>query len=793
MDKNGKSVQRGVERNLTSSTKKRKELKKQMKTNELNMEATIYTSETVGRPENCIYAKSVVVKDLTSAKEAFSHDYVCAEYVNSYRAIKNFVSSKLLPFDIDNDHTDDESKWFTPEKVAEFFEGVPFIVHYSKNHMKEKNGRKPRPKFHIIFPIREITSEKEYSGFKARLHKIFPIVDGNALDSARFFNGTKEPLVEFYGGTKRIDEFIEEYEKATALLFDDSIPEGKRNDAMLSFAVKVLKRDGNTEGTRELYRKESERCKPPLSKQELNTVWKQALKYYESIKANPSYKVPAEYKQGQTVIFDEILPLPDVVLPEFPTDALPERVRAFCEDVTESTQTPPDMAFVSALGILALAMQRNYKVVGKADWEEQLSLYIMVIAEPSDRKSAVISQMCKVIHAFEASYNESHANELIKNHDEYARLIAKKNKIVKDIEKGKATEAEYEEIVSRIASFKILSCLTLTLDDVTNESIATKMTEQDGCIAIVSSEGGMVDIISGLYSKNVNIDVYLKGYSGDSLKVDRIGRESLYIPHPKLTILLTVQPKVLENFITNATFSGRGLTARFLYSVPKSKVGSRKFFTNEIRYESKQAFNNLVREILSEPSSPTTYIHLSGEASEKLKDFYDYFEKRLATDLKEIGSWAGKLCGNILRFSAILTRARGVKYSEFTGKESTESDAVWIVQKEDMENAIRLGNYFLSHAECAFNLLGVDQQTKDAKTLVKLLRERKERLSELNARIVARMTNKLGKKDRINGVLSMLADYGYLKEKVNTYEYGRPKSETYLINPKIYDNDGEPP
>ena len=250
---------------------------------------------------------------------------------------------------------------------------------------------------------------------------------------------------------------------------------------------------------------------------------------------------------------------------------------------------------------------------------------------------------------------------------------------------------------------------------------------------------------------------------------------------------------MLENFITNATFSGRGLTARFLYAIPKSKVGSRKFFTNEIRYESKQAFNGLVREILSEPSSPATYIHLSGEASEKLKEFYDYFEQRLATDLKEIGSWAGKLCGNILRFSAILTRTRGVKYGEFTGIESTESDAVWIVQKEDMENAIRLGMYFLSHAECAFNLLGVDQQTKDAKTLVRLLRERKDRLTELNARIVARMTNKLGKKDRINGVLSMLADYGYLKEKVNTYEYGRPKSETYLINPKIYDNDGEPP
>ena len=87
----------------------------------------------------------------------------------------------------------------------------------------------------------------------------------------------------------------------------------------------------------------------------------------------------------------------------------------------------------------------------------------------------------------------------------------------------------------------------------------------------------------------------------------------------------------------------------------------------------------------------------------------------------------------------------------------------------------------------------MDQQTKDAKTLLKILKEHAPRLKEVNARAVARITAKLGKKDRINGVLSMLADYGYLKEKEQTQGFGRPRSETYLVNPKIYDDDGEPP
>ena len=171
-------------------------------------------------------------------------------------------------------------------------------------------------------------------------------------------------------------------------------------------------------------------------------------------------------------------------------------LKKYCLEVAESTQTPPDMAFVSALAIIALAMQKNYKVVGKADWEEQLSLYVMIVAEPSDRKSAVLLQMIKVINAFEANYNETHSLELEKNHDEYSRLTSAKAKVLKNLEKGKATQDEYDDLLEKISKFKKLNRLTLTLDDVTSESIATKMSEQGGCIAIVSSEGGMIDIIS---------------------------------------------------------------------------------------------------------------------------------------------------------------------------------------------------------------------------------------------------------------------------------------------------------
>ena len=82
------------------------------------------------------------------------------------------------------------------------------------------------------------------------------------------------------------------------------------------------------------------------------------------------------------------------------------------------------------------------------------------------------------------------------------------------------------------------------------------MADGGGKAAIVSAEGGIFDMLSGIYSKNVNIDVMLKGHSGDSIRVDRIGRNSESIMNPALTVLLTVQPNVLSGMMQNGTFRG---------------------------------------------------------------------------------------------------------------------------------------------------------------------------------------------------------------------------------------------
>lgn len=739
---------------------------------------------------NTNYLNPIDVDEIETFKGICTHDYVCASYKNNYRCKANFLSANCVPFDIDNDHSDSKDDWLDVKDVADFFYGVPFLVQYSRHHMKQKDNKSPRPRFHVIFPIDEMTSEEDYRNLKTRIHSMFPYVDEKVLDSARFFYGTSVPEVDYVEGDRTLTNFLKELDEEDSFAnLDDSsvIPEGSRNSTMHKYAVKVLKRYGLSEEAKEQYRLEANKCVPPLEKDELNTIWKSALKYYQSsIATNPNYVKPDEYNNPT---WDEIIPLDDVNLPAFPIDALPDALKDYVVDVAESTQTPIDMAGVASLAIMSIAMQPRYKVVGKSDWEEQLSLYCMIVAEPSDRKSAVFNQIIKVIQSFEADYNERHSIDVLKSQEEHSSLEKRYKKATKDYENGKITKDEYDEAFSKYSSHKVIKPISLTLDDVTSESLTNEIESQDGCIALVSSEGGIFDILSGSYTNFPNIDIFLKGYSGDFIKVSRIGRPSLYVKNPRLTILLTVQPKVLENVVNNGTFTGRGLSARFLYSIPKSLVGSRRFETKPIDFDNKKRFSDLIHEILNEPRTVTKFISLSDDAYSLLKDYYESFESRLITDLKEIGGWAGKLVGNILRISALITRARNVRYDAFLYTPSTDDSAEWMVQKEDMENAIRLGDYFLEHARYAFDFMDDSTIKKQAFNFLEKLKVSK--VNEISFRDACRTTKFMNKKDKATSVITLLVDNGYLREKQGTSR-AHNRGTIYEVNPAIYDEEHPP-
>lgn len=485
--------------------------------------------------------------------------------------------------------------------------------------------------------------------------------------------------------------------------------------------------------------------------------------------------------QRGPVLWEQPIPFDEISLPDFPVDALPDAIADYVHAVAESTQTPPDMAATAALAIVALTMQGKYKVRGKDDWIEPVNLYAVNVAEPAERKSAVISLMTRFMSEYEAEYNKQLSAKLEVNQMAKRVLERKKAAIIEKVSKGKADETELQEVGEEIANFVELHPLRLYTDDVTTEKLTSILADNGGVAGLVSAEGGIFDLLAGIYSKNVNIDVFLKAHAGDSLRVNRIGRSSETIQHPALTVLLAVQPSVLSGMMQNSTFRGRGLTARFLYCMPTSKVGSRKYRSESIPAEVATTYEFVIRDLLEEEAGEVPQIiPLSAEADKLLEEFANELEPKLREEYSDISDWAGKLTGAVLRISALLCRSSVMVSNPF------EMDAAdLVVSGETMANAIRIGRYYLEHARAAYSLMGADPAVKQCKYVLSAIS--KYGLTEVNRRDIMRICRSFKTAEEVQPVLNRLVEYGYLavKDDGNYATGGRPANPTYLVNPAV--------
>lgn len=173
--------------------------------NSISTPFTLYTCRFRQKSNNVRYPNKVVISSIEDLRKAAIFDHVAATYRNNYRDGKYFCSSDCLIADLDNDHSDDPSDWKTPNDVAAAFPGVEFYAVESRNHMKVKNGKSERPRYHFYFPINTVSDPNEYVMYKEWTTEVFPYFDKAANDNARQLFGVENPQVYYYGGVTNVD------------------------------------------------------------------------------------------------------------------------------------------------------------------------------------------------------------------------------------------------------------------------------------------------------------------------------------------------------------------------------------------------------------------------------------------------------------------------------------------------------------------------------------------------------------------------------------------------------------
>ena len=426
-----------------------------------------------------------------------------------------------------------------------------------------------------------------------------------------------------------------------------------------------------------------------------------------------------------------------------------------------------------SLGVLAMTAQGRYKVQITGDWWEPLCLYVVAVAPPGERKSAVIGALTRPAVEYEAerraaeaadvAQSKARASALDKAHQAAeSRFASGKGGTTLEDVLNAAVEAEQ-------AQSEIKYPYRLLADDSTPEKLADLLEQQGGAITVISSEGGVFDMMAGRYDKSVNVDIYLKGHSADPITVDRIGRPPNHIPSPHLSMLLTVQPDVLRGLMGNSAFRGRGLCGRYLYAMCRSKVGHREITPPPVPDNVASIYRATIRRLLSDTDAGT--ITLSKEADQVRQQYQGYTEHRLGPDgdLYTMRDWGGKLAGAALRIAALLHIA------------DCDAPTATPIPADVMARATSILECLTAHAQAAYGLMGGDQTQAEAKYLWRRIQAHGGQ--EISKNDIIQLTKgHFQKAEDMEPAITALEELNYIRRVRKSQGRGRPK-EIILVNP----------
>lgn len=474
------------------------------------------------------------------------------------------------------------------------------------------------------------------------------------------------------------------------------------------------------------------------------------------------------------VPFDE----PD--LPTFPTEVLPSWLRSWVEEEAEATQTPVDLPAMIGLAAIASACQKKVKIRLWDGYEEPVNIYVAIVLPPGSRKSAVMADATRVIRKHEKEEGDKLRDTVAKEESRLRRL-EKKLKFADQAAKGDGPDSEADRLAHEVAEARSALPVMprLIADDVTPEMIVHLMAEQGGKISVFSPEGGIFETMAGRYSGSIpNFDAFLKAHTGEDIITDRLTRSGSHVPNAALTICLAIQPDVIRSLAGKNGFRGRGLTARFLYLLPKNLMGRRRVKVPPVSEFTLHDYEDNIKNLLSLPDGGgPIFLKLSDEALSAFEGFAEWLEPMLSPSgsLGFMADWGGKLTGAVARMAALLQMAQGADLPNEVWREPISADTI--------NAAVKVSKYLIEHAKATYAEMGADKHLDDARYLWGWIEASGEKLLKKQT-IWQGTRTRFRKATVLEAAIEMLCERGYLRERQPERRQGagRKPAPSYVIN-----------
>lgn len=452
------------------------------------------------------------------------------------------------------------------------------------------------------------------------------------------------------------------------------IAEGGRNVALASLAG-TMRHRGLAPVAIEaaLLAHNQERCNPPLSEKEVQTIARSVGRYpvmNDAAHDDASHLFGALPREGSE--WPEPQPLiAKIDAQAYPLDALPDAVRCAVQEVAGFVKAPIPLIATSALAALSLAIQAHVDVQRADKLHGPCGLFLLAIAESGERKTTCDGFFTKAIHDHEAAMLEAAKPAILAHKSEHAAWSAQRAGLLENIKSmakaGQDTGAKAQELHDLDANEpRAPRAPRLIYGDTTPEELAFKLATVWPSGGVISSEAGTVfgGHAMGKDSAMRNMAMLNQLWDGATLKVDRRTSESFTVRGARLTMALQVQEATLQAFFeaTKALARGTGFLARFLVSWPESTQGTRNFTEAPTNWPALATFNNRLSALLNRPGAidsdgsltPAT-LTLAPDAKAAWVRFHDAIEAELSPggELAEVRDVASKCPDNAARLAAL--------------------------------------------------------------------------------------------------------------------------------------------
>jgi hypothetical protein len=239
-----------------------------------------------------------------------------------------------------------------------------------------------------------------------------------------------------------------------------------------------------------------------------------------------------------------------------------------------------------ALAAVSAAAGNGLSIATQSGWTEPLSIWTASGADPSERKSSVLSligtkPVAEAQSLVAARLDNSHhlaesvaadaALDQAQRNLRQANNEPDRDSYSRDVvaAQQRASLAEAAASQNRAPNYLIT--------EATPEALLDVMEDNRGAAAAFTAEGALIETITGGYGDKPSpvMTTINSAWSGELIRSVRRGSRSVVIPNPHLTIGMCVQPSVLHR-LAGQRLVESGFTSRWLLAIPPKRAGKRE-------------------------------------------------------------------------------------------------------------------------------------------------------------------------------------------------------------------------